>query len=111
MLHPLSLTYLHFKWNNMRGLYFFLLFCHTIFSATYTAYVVLVYNHICQPLKLFKNVSDYDQWQRFLTGECPVTDENMTKWDIAKALWIILLLFNIMYMVKETSKLLHKRRE
>ena len=114
LLHPLSMTFLHFKWVKMKELYLFLLFCHTVFSATYTTYVVLVFNRICQPEKIWHQteVSNTSQWRRFLTGNCTVTDENkeyLPSWKAAIALWIILLIFNIMYIFKETSKICHKK--
>ena len=114
LLHPLSMTFLHFKWKKMRKLYYFLLFCHTVFSATYTTYVVFVFNRICQPEEIFRQeVSNTSQWQRFLTGNCTVTDENkeyLPIWKASIALWIILLIFNIMYIFKETSKIVHNKK-
>ena len=112
-MHPLSMTFLHFKWQQMRSLYYFLLFCHTVYSFTYTAYVVLVYNIICRPLDIFpaEMVSNAGPWQRFLTAECPVTDENSYQWEISKALWIMLVVFNVMYVGKESSKLLQSGKK
>ena len=106
MMHPLSMTFLHYKWKEMRNLYYFLLFCHIIFSITYTAYVGLVYNIICKPLKIFENYANVSTlWSRFLTEECPIRDDNIALWELAKTLWVFLALFIIIYIFKEITKL------
>ena len=106
LMHPLSMTFLHYKWQEMRNLYYFLLFCHIIFSFTYTAYVVLVYNIICKPLEIFKNyANDTTPWNRFLTEECAIRDDNIALWELAKTLWVFLALFIIIYTFKEITKL------
>ena len=47
-LHP---SFLHFKWQQTRFCFYFLLLAHFIFSMTYSGYVVLLYNTICDPLE------------------------------------------------------------
>ena len=44
-------SFLHFKWQQTRFCFYFLLFAHFIFSMTYSGYVVLLYNTICDPLE------------------------------------------------------------
>ena len=38
LLHPISQCYLHLKWSQMQRFYYFILFCHLVYSACYTAY-------------------------------------------------------------------------
>ena len=51
LLHPLSLCFLHFKWQQTRFCFYFLLCSHIVFSMTYSGYVVILYNTICDPLE------------------------------------------------------------
>ena len=51
-LHPVSQTYFHIKWSEIRWLYYLLiLLTHFVYSAVYSTYAVLVYRTICCPLR------------------------------------------------------------
>ena len=51
-LHPVSQTYFHIKWSEIRWLYYLLiLFTHFVYSVAYSTYAVLVYRTICSPLR------------------------------------------------------------
>ena len=108
LLHPLSLCFLNVKWQQTRLLFYFLLFSHIVFSFTYSGYIVLLYNTYCHPLewKSMVNEEEYQSvWSRFtLQLECSSSSYN---WSIP-ALWICLVIFMVMYSVKELTKCLHQ---
>ena len=50
LMHPLSLSFLHLKWQQMKWLYYFLILSsHLIYSLTYSVYAVLVFSSLCKP--------------------------------------------------------------
>ena len=49
-MHPLSLAFLHLKWQQIKWLYYLLiLFSHLVYSVTYSVYAVLIFNTLCRP--------------------------------------------------------------
>ncbi len=49
-MHPLSLSFLHLKWQQIKWLYYILiLLSHFIYSLTYSVYVIVVLNTMCKP--------------------------------------------------------------
>jgi ABC-type multidrug transport system fused ATPase/permease subunit len=87
--------------------YILILFSHLIYAITYSIYVVLVFNSVCKPheddLKRFT-------WNNrmFFVSKCDF-EGRRTATNFALTAWIFLILFNIMYLMKETTKLLHLR--
>ena len=108
LLHPLSLCFLNVKWQQTRLFFYFLLFCHIVFSFTYSGYIILLYNTYCDPLKWksMVNEDEYESvWSRFtMKLECSIPSDN---WSI-RALWICLVIFMVMYSIKEFTKCLHQ---
>ena len=48
-MHPVSQTYFHIKWSELKWLYYIpILFIHFIYSILYSTYAVLVYRTICK---------------------------------------------------------------
>ena len=111
LLHPLSLCFLHVKWHETRLFFFFLLFCHTVFSFTYSGYIILLYNTYCDPLKWKMTVNEdaYESvWSRFtLKMECSSSYYK----HLISALWICLVMFMILYSVKEVTRCLHQGKK
>ena len=68
-LHPVSQTYFHIKWSEIRWLYYILvLFMHFVYSAVYSTYAVLVYRTICCPLR--ENVPQEVLYQVVKNSSC-----------------------------------------
>ena len=111
LLHPLSRCFLHVKWHETRLFFYFLLFCHTVFSFTYSGYIILLYNTYCNPLewKMKVNEDEYQSvWSRFtLELEC---SSNHHQWAIV-TLWLFLVVFMIIYSVKEVTRCLHQGKK
>ncbi len=108
LMHPLSLCFLHFKWQQVRFLYYFLLLSHIIYSLTFTGYVVLLYGHMCNPAEL--EVSDIDVLSRFtLQMSCDTSNKPMLGFTVF--LWFMLVLFIVLYSLKEITKYFHLRKK
>ncbi|XP_040577124.1 uncharacterized protein [Lepeophtheirus salmonis] len=100
LLHPLAEAFLHIKWNQIKWLYYiFILFSHFIYSVTYSLYAILVYKSLCSPK---------DNWKEgiFLSHECSFDNSN-PRVQLAITSWIFLVIFNILYILKETTKCIH----
>jgi ankyrin repeat protein len=113
LMHPLSLCFLHFKWQQIRIFYFILLFSQFIFSITYSAYVILIYANLC---KKDWNVNDKSVVERIsLRANCTSEDVvgNQNEWGAKYAfpLWCLLLLFIIFYIVSQINKFLHLKKK
>ena len=92
LLHPLSQCYLHLKWSQMQRFYYFILLCHLVYSACYTAYSILLYKDMCPHEKNHK--TDY------LT--CSL--QKGQKKTETQVLWTFMVLFTIIYLVTEVTK-------
>ena len=110
LLHPLSLCFLHFKWQQTRFFFYILLFCHFVFSMTYSGYVVLLYNTICNPLEWRDKVRELGYAERFQMDLICKTDTPFNE-HLVIVLWISLVVFIMMYSIKEGTKFLHLRKE
>ena len=101
--HPFSLCFLHLKWQQTKGLYYLLLACHIIFCLTYTLYTHLFFHTICKPLETKERIVKLQVWERFLAiVDCNISDDiSDAKKAIIWLLWISLLVFFILYIIKE----------
>jgi ankyrin repeat protein len=112
LMHPLSLCFLHFKWQQISFFYYFILFSHLIFSVIYSGYVLLVYTNLCVPIpSILKN-----GLQDELEDKIPLdvkkscfNKENGVNCIIG--LWSLLLIFVILYIVSQISKILHLKKK
>ena len=89
-----------------------ILLCHFIYSVTYSVYVVLLYNTLCKPQEWAEEVADLDYIGRWrLMKECDLAD-NSNHWAVnyTIASWILLMIFTLIYSVKETTKYFHLRK-
>ena len=48
--HPLSLCFLHVKWQQTKPIFYLFLIFHIIFSMIYSGYAILTYADICDQL-------------------------------------------------------------
>ena len=110
LLHPLSLCFLHFKWQQTRFCFYFLLCSHIVFSMTYSGYVVILYNTICDPLEWRDRVNELNFAERFQM-ELRCKTEKAYYEHLVIFLWISLVVYIMMYSIKEGTKLLHLRKE
>ena len=110
LLHPLSLCFLHFKWQQTRFCFYFLLCSHIVFSMTYSGYVVILYNTICDPLEWRDRVNELNFAERFQM-ELRCNTEKAYYEHLVIFLWISLVVYIMMYSIKEGTKLLHLRKE
>jgi ankyrin repeat protein len=115
LMHPLSLCFLHLKWQQIRVLYYFLLLSHFIYSMTYSGYVVLLYATLCKPIEWMVDVDDLDVVGRFKLNMTCDLNVGGTKWgpgvNYVVALWSVLLFFTLLYLGKEVTKFLHLRKK
>ncbi len=106
LMHPLSLSFLHLKWQQMKWLYYIMiLFSHFVYSVTYSVYTVLIYGYLCKP-----DVDEYPT-DRPRLGEpipCDLTSNPASR-GLALTAWIFLIIFNIIYFMKEMTKMFHLR--
>ena len=108
LMHPLSLSFLHLKWQQVKWLYYILiLFSHLIYAITYSIYVVLVFNCVCRPEE--EDLKNFTWSHRvFFVAKCDFEGRPIQT-DFALTAWIFLILFNIMYVLKEATKMTHLR--
>ena len=108
ILHPLSQGYLHLKWLQIKYVYYFLLFCHLIYSMTYSAYAVLIYKTLCPATR---EVSLNESSVTAIT-ECVLKfyGDQKTQTYIAVTCWILLILFTILHIVVTVTKIIHYRK-
>ena len=103
--HPFSLCFVHLKWQQTKGLYYFLLACHILFCITYTFYTQLFYHTICQPMKAREKIVKMEVMERLVVNvDCNVPDEiSGATWPrpTIGVLWICLVVFFILYIIKE----------
>lgn len=116
LMHPLALAFLHLKWQQVKWLYYILiLFSHLVYAITYSIYTVLLYNTICKPeTDEGQDIEDINSlgYMDRLSMASPCDFESPDKaWAVQPMVvaWIFLIVFNIMYLAKETTKLLHLR--
>lgn len=108
VLHPLSQGYLHLKWLQIKLCYYFLLFCHLVYSVTYSTYAVLIYKTLCPAAReLTANESSLTS-----VTECELNfhGENEIYTRGAVACWIALVLFTILHILVTGSKIVHYKK-
>eukprot|EP00095_Tigriopus_kingsejongensis_P001890 maker-scaffold287_size221780-snap-gene-0.24 protein:Tk01890 transcript:maker-scaffold287_size221780-snap-gene-0.24-mRNA-1 annotation:"transient receptor potential channel pyrexia" len=111
LMHPLSLSFLHLKWQQIKWLYYLLILSsHFIYSVTYSVYIASVFNTLCKP-KDFMVIKDLSLFERvFRDLKCDLHSSNhRTALASAQISWLLLILFNIIYAARETTKFLHLR--
>eukprot|EP00093_Oithona_nana_P013854 13854.XXX_231627_235122_1 [CDS] Oithona nana genome sequencing. len=95
LLHPISQCYLHLKWSQMQRFYYFILFCHLVYSACYTAYSILIYKDMCPHIK-----------NHAKTLNCALDEaSDGKKKTTAQVLWTFMIFFTIIYLLTEVTKI------
>ena len=108
ILHPLSQGYLHLKWLQIKWCYYFLLFCHLIYSVAYSTYAVLIYKTLC-PAK--RELNETESPITAIT-ECTLEFNSETEWYTRTAVfcWIALVLFTILHILVTVTKIVHYQK-
>ena len=108
ILHPLSQGYLHLKWLQIKWCYYFLLFCHLVYSMTYSIYAVLIYKTLC-PAKRELNATESSI---SAITECTLEFYGEQEWYTRTAVgcWIALVLFLITYILVTVTKIIHYQK-
>ncbi len=112
LMHPLSLSFLHLKWQQVKWLYYsIILFSHFVYSLTYSVYAVLVFGSLCKPPEdAVDHLSGFrDRISMVVACRHLGDPDRSAQRGAALAAWLLLVLFNIMYLGKEVTKLLHLR--
>lgn len=104
LMHPLTEGFLQLKWSQIKLLYYIgLVLTHLIYSITYSVYAVLVFKNLCVPVlndSIVSKVScDFDISAGF--------NEHTVRVVIAQIAWFFLILFTIVYFVKELTRCIH----
>ena len=109
-LHPLTECFLFFKWHRVRLQYWAHLLCHLTFSLFYSAYLYVVYGRMCKPLELAPKWNGTiwikQSHNASLLYEIPCEGDlgnGETSTTGAAALWVIMLVFISIYIMKEIS--------
>jgi len=90
--HPLSQAFLYLKWEQIKQIYHFItIFCHLVYSAVYTSYCLTLFVNLCQPSKASEAVEGK------ITCELQDKDSEAILLEVARWLWVILLLFTLLY--------------
>ena len=100
--------YLHLKWLQIKWYYYFLLFCHLIYSVTYSLYAVLIYKTLCPTTReLPANQSSISS-----VTECVLRfyGEQKDETYIAVLCWILLVLFTILHIIVTVTKIIHYQK-
>merc|ERR1719510_771157 len=110
ILHPLSQGYLHLKWLQIKWCYYFLLFCHLVYSLTYSLYAVLIYKTLCPAVREL-NYTANDSSVTSIT-ECELTFHGEKEFEtrVAVACWISLVLFTILHVLVTVTKIVHYKK-
>lgn len=109
LMHPLSLSFLHLKWQQIKWLYYIIiLISHLIYSITYSVYIVSVYNGLCKP-KDFMAIQDLSYMERvFRESKCDFhSPDHLAAVNSARVSWLLLIVFNLIYVARETTKFIH----
>ncbi len=135
LMHPLSLSFLHLKWQQMKWLYYFMILSsHLIYSLTYSIYAILVFSCLCKPPDDLRRHGFSARVGLEITCSHMLDRNYVTERAFALSAWwgcssvrtlnwmtmslvlpilllyrFLLIVFNIMYLLKETTKLLHLR--
>lgn len=116
LMHPLSQGYLHLKWAQYRWVYLTMVLSHLVYSITYSVYAVLVYKDLCKPDRFRPDSGHSPGWNREFAfsaierTECDFSSEGdpavlSTRAKVAITAWAFLILFNIVFLVKEATKM------
>ena len=108
LMHPLSLSFLHLKWQQIKWLYYLLILCsHFIYSFVYSIYTVMVFNKLCHPDETNLNGTESIHERFTVRMECRIGPETRAAWNVACISWICLIFFNVIYSLKEITKMFH----
>ena len=103
--HPLSMCFLHLKWQQTKWFHYFFLLCHIIFCVTYSGFVIFTYTEICDQLKSKDDMIKLPSLTDRLNFTITCTFDHTWQKGIAISLWVCLILFNILYMAKEVMRI------
>ena len=114
LMHPLSLSFLHLKWQQVKWLYYvMILSSHFIYSVTYSVYIVAVFNTLCKPgqIEEIPGLGEMSWAERVsMTMRCDFASEGKrAAKNAALGSWVLLIVFNIIYVLKEVTKFTHLR--
>ena len=85
-------AFLYLKWEQIKQIYHFItIFCHLVYSAVYTSYCLTLFVNLCQPSKASEAVEGK------ITCELQDKDSEAILLEVARWLWVILLLFTLLY--------------